>query len=651
MPRNEKPSTIPELLMHKFANIKFDGISVLLDIGDDYSFHPIGAERQIENVPEYCKGLLELDGTICIVVDLGEFLRIPKGSTILDEILIKVTSDSKDNIAFIVPTPTIVEHDLPTKAGAKQQSEENGLLRVPSSQFFVIENQVKLRLEKEHLLSYIINEVSGTVMQSWGSVVPNWDHLSNLVESDTFISSAPSISESAQTRGSQQKLMMIAQIGDYYFGLDESNILEVIPGFQTISPIPNSPHWIEGVFDFQNNSVVLLNLSKYFDFNNQIDDDEVIVVIKTPHGTFGIYSEQPFTIPFSELELHDLPTDCVLPYLDVTYYDDICIFLLNVDVLEHSVKGISPTIAWTEWYPFLSKNRKLSNTSIPVHLVEAVSGDFLLVQIGLHSFLVALEAVQIIRPFVSNTERITCGQLELVEYQNKWIPSFNLHELLTDNSHMPKFALVLQNNGSTIELQSDDIQMIHRGEEAINQSSWRNILGTNNDISLETPYFTDRGIAFGLNVAELPQNLFQQKMESNGQLTDYMSSLSIEPPIIKKEDDTLAYSLTHLWEEDTELYLIIDQGDQEVGMHAINVNPISNISIDVKNEVEIIPWTMNLNRKSYFYVSTSENGHTLSFQIPNSCFLLAVKKDNIVHENSNYYVLFEEERIPVMESF
>ncbi|MHA2027807.1 MAG: chemotaxis protein CheW, partial [Candidatus Kariarchaeaceae archaeon] len=105
MPRNEKPSTIPELLMHKFANIKFNDISVLLDIEDDYSFHPIGVGRQIENVPEYCKGLLELDGTICIVVDLQEFLGIPKGNNKSDEILIKVATDSKDNIAFIVPTP------------------------------------------------------------------------------------------------------------------------------------------------------------------------------------------------------------------------------------------------------------------------------------------------------------------------------------------------------------------------------------------------------------------------------------------------------------------------------------------------------------------------------------------------------------------
>ncbi|MHA2092417.1 MAG: hypothetical protein ACW98K_16340, partial [Candidatus Kariarchaeaceae archaeon] len=124
---------------------------------------------------------------------------------------------------------------------------------------------------------------------------------------------------------------------------------------------------------------------------------------------------------------------------------------------------------------------------------------------------------------------------------------------------------------------------------------------------------------------------------------------SIEPPIKIEEDDTLSYSLTHLWEKDTELYLIIDQGDQEIGMHAIDVNPISNISMDAKNEEEIIPWTMNLNCKSYFYVSTSENGHTLSFQIPNSCYLLAVKKDKVVNENSNCYLLIEEERIPVME--
>lgn len=82
--------------------------------------------------------------------------------------------------------------------------------------------------------------------------------------------------------------VLIYNINNEYFATD---ILEVerILGYEKPTVVPEVPGFIEGVINYENNILPIINLSKKFKYNSNIQkDDNKIIVIKKEDKKFGV---------------------------------------------------------------------------------------------------------------------------------------------------------------------------------------------------------------------------------------------------------------------------------------------------------------------------------------------------------------------------
>ncbi len=633
----------------KFADIYYENLNVILDIENEHSFHQMVSGKPVEQLPVYCNGIVEIKGTVCILIDLAKFLGIEDSLSESDKMLIKVSSSDNEDYAIIVPSPIVAEYDLSSSSVLKLQSADSSSHYVPSAQYFIINEKVKLRINKTHLTNFIRKEISNKLARYWGTAQPIW-HKSISKDFGAVVSKdiiTQEITDIARSKGDISEKLIVCEIGEYLFGFQENNIIEILPEVKLISPLPDSPEWVDGIYHYLNTNIAVIDLSKWLAIKQSKEDKAILVIAESSVGRFGISCKSIYTIEKSDLQLFTSQDSRVnVPFRNIAKIGENYIFLLELDIIKDSIDGKFITENWARWREFISVSQDQFTKREIIDTKLTISEDSILASIDNTSFILPIEQVLSIRA-TSIPERTQVNGINLVEYDNKWVPAYSLNEAIASSKRIPSISIILQENGEIIELQADEMQIIEKGEQMIKTSTWKNILGGKNPIGLKPVHSTKSGLAFGLDPFKLSQNIFRSKTKQDTKVSEYISNIDMDPPKEIEEKGLLSEEMASIWETDTQLFLIIEDSGAKIEKHAMNVKQISNISLEVEEDTEIIPWKFNEKCPSYFYVSTLKNGHTKAIQIPSSCTLLAVKKENI---NSGNNITVGSETIQILKT-
>jgi chemotaxis signal transduction protein len=640
-----------DLNLIKFVDIQYDDVNIILDIDERHSFHPFQLGQPFKHSPSYCSGIAEIEGRVCLLIDLAKFLGIETDMSTEEKMLIRLTSESNDNFAFIVPIPSVVEYDLESKSITKLGSQKS--YTVPSSQYYIIDNQIKLRIGKKQLVDFIIFEVSNELKQKWNEILPEWSRVdtTELAQLDKKVQFAPKIQESVLSSKESRNQIVVCTIGDNLFGVEEEYIVEIISEKNVITSIPDSSIWVEGTMDYQNESIAVLDLANWLNIPVSDQHKEITVVIKSSKGKFAFYCASAYTRNIGEFEyFRENYTLTDLPYSNIMKINSEHIFLLNIEYIKNAIEGTQSNIDWDFWREFLSISQEYRVKS-DVDGEEITSEEnSLYTTAGDNAFLIPIAEIITIRS-TSIPERTRIQEIDLVEYENAWIPSFNLNQLISDETdETSQISIVVKRNESIFELQAEQMQLVEKGEQLINSSSWNMLLGGVNPIGLEPAISTKAGIAFGLNTYELSENVFQAKTDLKTGLSKFVKTIDITPPQEVEQVSLLSKEMAQLWEEDVVLFLIINDRSAKTKKHAMSVDTITSISLEIEEDTEVIPWEFS-SLEHYFYVSTADpQSHSKAIQIPSDCYLHAVNKENIKSDEDVTYVIIEEERIPLRKA-
>ena len=82
--------------------------------------------------------------------------------------------------------------------------------------------------------------------------------------------------------------VLIFQINNEYYATDILDV-ERILGKESITLIPDVPDFVEGVINYENDIIPVLNLSKKFNIKSNMDSEQrKIIILKKEENKFGV---------------------------------------------------------------------------------------------------------------------------------------------------------------------------------------------------------------------------------------------------------------------------------------------------------------------------------------------------------------------------
>ena len=130
---------------------------------------------------------------------------------------------------------------------------------------------------------------------------------------------------------------------------------------------------------------------------------------------------------------------------------------------------------------------------------------------------------------MNENESISSNDLNLIAYINNWIPSVTIGDPY-ESEVRHNISLILKCEDFVFELQGDELRLVELGRQLITSSTWDTLMGGTSPIGLKTPFHTETGLAFGLNLNDLLMNTYGSLLNNDTSLTDFINELSLDPP-------------------------------------------------------------------------------------------------------------------------
>ncbi|MCE7734071.1 MAG: chemotaxis protein CheW [Candidatus Heimdallarchaeota archaeon] len=636
-------------LQEEFVEINFKQINILIDLSENLTFFTNQSGRKFNKFPHYCDGLVELGGTHTLIIDLARYLGINEDQ--IDEYLLIKLIDKNVSIALKVPIPRVGRYNIDSKSTIILDNNTQSL-RIPSTQYYIIEDKVYLKFDRETLFEFLENELQDYLRLGWKNSLPNWDLLNpdKLVKIDQIKTKITNYSPKVVVSNlSSSNNYLICNIEGSFFAISEDDIIQVISTEIKVTKVPGSPLWMKGVMDYQNKDVVILDLSKLLQLQTKDKSKPVIVVASTTTGPIAFQCNSVYHLSnqsMVSIKKNELISSN-LPYTNVYNVEGRIIYQLNVDYLQKSIAERKDTLIQNEWLNLLSVSEEDYRKNLStVEKNQIYRNNSIRAKIGNDNFTVPLDDIVTIRSVVDQ-ERITSDGLNLSAYSNTWIPSIRICDQFgSEGQH--KISLILKCEDFVFELQVDELQLTELGQKLIDASTWDALIGGNSPIGLKTPFQTKDGLAFGLDLNDLLLKSYTSILKGEDTLTNFIDGLSLDPPEFIEESTLLSKQITNIWDEDAELYLIIIDTSENT-KSALNTELISKISLETDPNIELFPWENNKS-ESHFYITTTLIGqHQKALQIPANCFLVGVSRESINNDDRFTYVTLEDEKIPILE--
>ncbi len=637
----------------EYVEINYGKINILIELSKGTAIFPDQKINNIEQYPNYIKGIANLGSSNCLIIDFAMFLGIVDISK--DEnVLLSVEDGNNSNIALRIPKPKLVKFDILSKSYFTINDHNNISTQIPSSKYIIIKELIYLKIDQIKLFQYLRNELKIKLSETWNKSLPNFESIpySQLADIKELKTRITHFSPQISTRGFDQDNLLICRVDNTYFGVNESDVIHLLSKDTYPTKIPNSPTWVEGLIEFQNEDIPLINLSNLFQIAKDHKSTPIIVIVTYLRNRIALKCDSIYLTTDAE-QISIKPQEIYtydLPFSNILETEGKILFVLNLDFILKSVMLNDKVLKSTEWEKLLSSNiMDFHNNQLIEKRSKIFENNHILAKIHQSGYSIPLNQIISIQS-VSDKERAVFNNVNLVAYNGEWIPSFQIDLEHNDrNTSSYDISLILQNEEIIFELQVDKLKLINQGDQLINQSIWQALLKGNSPIGLTPPVDTDIGLAFGIDLESFVIASIRSLSKKNINPSEFIASIDIDPPSENIEDTLISKEMSQIWEEGLELYLVINNKiENEFHKFALQIDKISDITLYSPKGIEIINWEHG-EAKSYFYVNLSKAGKIeKALKIPSNCYLFGIKKDNIKRENGETFLLDENEKIPLL---
>ncbi len=637
-------------LLDEFVEVNFQHVNILLDLGENLTFYTDQPGTKIKQYPHYCDGLVELGGIPSLIIDFAKYLGITDNQ--IDEYFLIKIIDKNGSIALKVPIPKVVRYNIDSKSTIILDGN-NQSIRIPSSQYLIIEEKVYLKFDQETIFEFLENEMHNHLSFGWKNALPNWDSLRSdtLAKMEIIQTKMMNYTSNKMVKSSstQSNNLLICKVEASYFTVKEDDIVQVISTEIKVTNIPDSPSWIQGVMDYQNKDIVVVDLSKLLQLRRENNMKPIIVLISTSTGPIAFKCNSVYHLSEQDMlsiKEYDL-TSSNLPYNNVYDVNGRVIFHLNVEYLQNSISEKRDILSHTEWANLLSVGLKdYQKNQLKDEKDQLYGNNSLLVRIGNDNYNIPIDDIITITT-VNDQERVTSNELNLLAYGNSWIPSVTIGD--QSGSEMGhKMSLILKCDDFVFELQVDELRLVELGQQLIDTATWNTIIGGSSPIGLKTPSHTETGLSFGLDLNDLLLNSYSSVIRDDINFTDFINGLSLDPPSLVEESTVISKQIANIWEDDIELYLIIVDSNENT-KSALNTELIASIALESDPNIELFPWENNKSESHFYVTTTAIDDHQKALQIPANCYLLGVGRESINSDDRFTYVTLEDEKIPILK--
>lgn len=638
----------------QYSNAKF-----LLAADDSITFHDFDiTPHALSYLPHYCKGLLFIDNSSCVVIHFADFI----GTSLVDDmnyenILLKISNDNGD-FGFIMPMPRFFDTEIPSEQSSSITSgqEASFTIKIPVVEYVLFNDEIHARLLVEDLTSFIKNEIALSVEKGWRENFNNW----TLLDKEQILPEIRSKVYSAKKSANEN--IYLKEMENFYIvkihatkiAIKGKDIFEIIPIPKNLSNLPNSKEWIVGLLEYKQEGILLLDLNKWLQIANDEPFYSYVIIIDSDKSKVGILSDKIVSINSDEIGLKMRNIDIQNPltlFLNVFQVGDEFVFQLNPDILQNAIEGLIPPQNWLHWVDLLTS--ELVRKEIEYKVFDETFYA-LMTEMGEDKLFIESSTIEFIRSS-DDVERVIYKGVTFSAYKNMWIPSVNIHESLYDDEVKENFeiSIILKQNESYVEFLVKNANLTDYDIELFSFDQWKRLAGSNNLLGLKAIANSPKGdLGWIINPAVMTRSLVgnDEYWESP---SDFLSGKSL-PQVQQEEEKFESYEgiMMSLFNDDIVIYLLIDDTDQGK-KYAFQADLINEIKLEAEEGESVLPWKNRDQdiKNGYFLVSLrKENQNGQLIEIPSDCYLLSVPSDLISTQNGEETITIRNERIYVLNS-
>ncbi len=625
-------------VLKKYAKIEYPTQKILMELIDNTAFLTnINQINPISHLPDYCLGLTETYDDVNIVIDLAKFLKINDKEIVKNPIYIQYNNPPQ---SFILKVPNIdVLDEIPPFGDFISHKTE--ITEIPESKFYHIDGEIFLLLEYELILNFLKSEIGTQIWDVWISNKPKWSE--ELFTPYLPDRAQPTISSYLTKNitpisNKSHELFMFVTIGDYHLVIDGKYVRDILSDSKSITSIKTKQSWIDGIFDYQNDTILSISLSKLLDTELKSNPNQRPTIILSDDNYVFAFSCDSITTS-NEMNAISIKTDSYsstdLLFNNISIVDSEFVYHLNFDAITyHIIYDLDFSQNWNFWRELLTNEVKSVKTGVQSSQIKFVE-DGVLIKTNGYNLIIPVEKISDIRS-VNSRQAVEFDNFVLSADENNWFPVLKLSEYLNTNTN-GIYTVVVQDKNKKIEFVGEDLQLINSQEL---KSTTLDLDKLNiRKIGIDKAYLLGNDIIYSIDVSKIMK---QDKISS---IYKELNSLDL-PEIKLEENKDTELELTQIWEKDAELLIIVNYlKDNNKMTTAISIDNVKELSFNKPEsaEVNLLFPDIKYSDKTYIILNNEK-----VIEIPEDCYLIGINKKYIKGKGKNRYVIYDDKEIPLM---
>ncbi|RMG37369.1 MAG: chemotaxis protein CheW [Methanobacteriota archaeon] len=645
---------------------------IAIEIDRNSFFYPYEEkESQIVSIPllpKYVLGLVQLEGDICVCIDTKEFLAAQDHRKVnveygMETVLVKVSEEKGRNyFALKIPLPEVIDFD------GKEIMWEHLILKtkpLPYRPANIEGLGPTLVMTKESLIPFLLSELGGHMYKKLDEIMPMWiREQEDLARNPPFRNipfNLPSFYGDQQ--GKRKKKVTVLRIGHHLFSVDEDLVLGIEPVPKTITPIPQAPSWILGLWKSQYEPTVVIDLGHLFDldYSKQVKD-QMILVIKDNNTTFAllcdevtgsfIEEELERKVKHSEDQFNFAPVSAI--YTSTMFTEPV--LGLNTKFLQSStmLSEEQMQLSSMEWIKLLSN---LRNIQSKVKYVERFEEIF-----ETDAFIVPREKVDVVFQQGYVSELFPAFQIERIEkdgflfagYKNFWVPSLHLEELLggkkNPEDEIYGISVFITDGIEFMEIITTNVELGKLGKFNDSRVAIEGLLNKYENNVIASARILGQRHQLEIDLQRIMAEGYRQAAEKLGLKEAGLEEIqeAITRPAPDTSIDLAEEGFFEIWRKDGLPFLVISGKENTRAIELRKIEKIVRSPDEVEGDKEVIPWEEG-HPSIPMYVIIKEEDIPKAFEMPLSAKLVILSSEEVIKDEKDTYIVLEGSNIPVLE--
>lgn len=644
-----------------------------IEIDRNSFFYPFEEKQTsivpVPPLPKYVLGVIELEGDICICIDTRDFLASQGHRSVemnynIETVLVKVSEEKgRNHFALKIPLPEVMD------LGKQEITWERLILRtkpLPYRPATIRQLGPSLIFTKESLTPFLLSEIGAYLREEKEKTFPKWireeEGLAKNSPHRDIPLNLPNFMGVQQSK--KEKKISVLKVGDDLFGVEEDLVLGIEPVPKTITPVPQAPPWVIGLWKSQYEPTVVIDMAHLLnlDYSKQVKD-QMIMVVRDTNTTFALLCDEVLGSfnykEFSQQVERDESTVIHAPVSDIfrTPRFERPILALNIEFLRNCAKWSMEDLQKSrlDWIKLLSNMRNRRETERGLEDYEKIfENDAFVIPRGKIDFVLPQTYVVELSP-AFQVERVNHRDAVFAGYRNFWIPSFHLGEFIDGEKNQEDetygFSIFVTTGVNFVELITPNVDLGKMGEPIKDNKGIETLLS-----QIERQFITDVRKLDGRYQLEINlQNLIGEAYEKVARMLNRnqvaMEALQelIDQPAPDTTSDLIEEGYFGIWREDGLPFLVVTDGEHEMAIPLRKIERIVRNPEEFEEEREIIPWKGRKPEIS-MYVAVEDGKGVRAYEMPISAKLVILSSEEVIKDEMNTYIVLDGSNVPILET-